>query len=613
MNFDQALQAAEQAQRSGNIDRARELYETIISHSSHTDALYGLATIYLQTKQFALAIPLFKQALKQEPNAADIGYNYILCLKESGNIQAALLVVDEMKKHALLNREIAMAYAFVSYQMNSFDRCITLLEKLNDNSTKTTHLLATCFMQTEQWLKAMELWQSLAKEQPQNCLLYKNLSIAASKGMKYETAIEAFEQVVRLEPTSGNFVKFADLYLIAHDSIQARAKISSAIAMGDKSLGRYETECKICRFENDRNGALLAAKAAIALKPSSDFAWQAIQEFGDKQDNETCVNRLATLTQDTSSSSFELQQNLFTYAKALEKTANYALAFDQFTKAKSLQYQRFCDNGNQYDKQEVEQQYQHLSSIPYQAMSKSRKVEHIFIVGMPRSGTTLINRLLSQPKHNKSCNESNGIATCFENSLLKTNRNPDQLADFLSEHRATHHHAYRDYVGIESQVLVDKMPHNFRYVGAILATIPNARIIQMRRDPQDLALSIYSHQFHEYHNYACQLEHIAHAIVQANKLMDSWKAQFPNQVIDLNYQDFVQKPLEQGKALFEFCEQTWDDSYLDFYKQSVPSFTFSEIQVRKPINTSKIGYSEHYQEQFAEFRRYYEHYYLAGR
>lgn len=338
-----------------------------------------------------------------------------------------------------------------------------------------------------------------------------------------------------------------------------------------------------------------------------------LQELNIPELNQICVSKLTELLVEPLKPSFETQQNLFTLAKALEKEKQFKLAFTRFKQANDLQYERFLQKGTEYQPNEIEAQYKRIQSVNYNVSQTPSKPSNIFVVGMPRSGTTLVNRLLSQPNYAVSCNESNAAAIAFERDLLNPDLEPEQIAHALTDNASNYYQTYQQNTGKSADLIVDKMPHNFRFVGAILSTFPSAKIIQMRRDPQDLALSIYSHQFHEYHSYACSLPAIAHAIVQANQLMDYWSKAFSEQVLDISYQNFVSEPLEAGKALFNFCGIDWQDGYLNFYKTAVPSFTFSEVQVRQPINASKISFSKHYDDEFEDFRRIYEGYQSSGR
>jgi hypothetical protein len=372
----------------------------------------------------------------------------------------------------------------------------------------------------------------------------------------------------------------------------------------------------VCRIENDRTNALSAAEEALRIKPEAEFAWQVKQDLGSQKDNAECIAQLpglcgiedANLVDNATQHaySYDRQHNLFTLAKAYEKAEVFKDAFATYSMANELQNQHLLSQQKAYKPELVEAQYARLRSFPYSneikpPLDQTQSPAHYFIVGMPRSGTTLVNRVFSQQTNFQSVGESNAIATLFENKLLNSSpqNSQEQVIVELQSMVGRIDEQYRELNQVSNKQvsLIDKMPHNFRYVGAILSAFPNCKVIQMRRNLGDLALSIYSQFFNVHHTYACRLTYIAHAIFTANALMDEWRRRFPEQVIDVQYDELVADPEGQFANLFSFCELAWDEKYLQFHKEVVASFTFSETQVRRPINTNKLGYWKLYEQE----------------
>jgi len=123
----------------------------------------------------------------------------------------------------------------------------------------------------------------------------------------------------------------------------------------------------------------------------------------------------------------------------------------------------------------------------------------------------------------------------------------------------------------------------------ILSLFPNAKVIQMRRDPRDVCWSIFTRMFSESHNYACDFESLAHAYANARRLMDHWALLAPDRVMDVNYELLVANPVEIGQQITAFCGLPWSHDCLNFHKTVSSSFTFSELQVRETISDKRIG------------------------
>ncbi|QOL27157.1 sulfotransferase [Thalassotalea sp. LPB0316] len=604
MSLSQLIAQAELAHQQGQLNQAQTLYQQVLAQAPHTDALYGLATLYHQQGVYNQALPLFEQALTQEPNAFDINYNYLLSLLACHDHKRATSQLELTVALAPDDININTQLGQFALQLGLSELCLAITP---DESAQGKLTRANAFIALEQYLEGYSVAKPLCQRYPEHVPLLQAFSICAAKLDKYDEAIEAYGKVVDASTQNSQLhLKYADLFLMAKQLIKAREQLDIAISLNDSTLMRFEIECKVCRLENDKENALIAANKALELKPEAEFAWQVLHDLGNAQDNQRCIEDLSALTRGNQVYSYDLQHNLYTLAKAQQKAQYFDAAFQSFNKANALQAQQFQSQGNVYDSQAQSKTFNYIKSINYPICQlNSENTENFFIVGMPRSGTTLVNRVLSQLENTQSCGESNAVATLFQNSLYKTKNKVEDIANWLEKNAQQHCDFYRKFNKMPIGAIVDKMPHNFRFVGAIISTFPQAKVIQMRRNPTDLALSIYSQFFNAQHNYSCDLEDIAHAIYHANNLMDHWVKLFPEQVIDVNYEDLAQTPQESFAELFERLGIAWQSSYLEFYRQNVASYTFSETQVRQPVNRSKIGFAKHYETQLNQFNRTY--------
>jgi hypothetical protein len=145
------------------------------------------------------------------------------------------------------------------------------------------------------------------------------------------------------------------------------------------------------------------------------------------------------------------------------------------------------------------------------------------------------------------------------------------------------------------------MPLNFRHIGLICAMFPEAPIIYMRRDPRDVALSIYSRHFSDGHYYATECANIAHFIGASQRLMAHWKMVYPEHILELEFEQLIARPEPETRRLARFCGLEWQPNCLDFHQRDDASYTFSEAQVREPLNTKGIGRWVRYADMFAPF------------
>lgn len=610
MTLNELLNTAESAHQQKNFEVAEKAYLQVINEYKSNDATYGLATLYAQTQQYDRAIPLFKDALAKEPHAVDITLNFAMCLNAANKNNLALDLIKGIKERLPSDTQIINSFAHLALKINQPELAREIATKyqsnnLVSNNSQTNIIIAQAYMQSENWSSAITIWLKLnASMLSHKGVIQQNLSICYAKLRQYKNAIDAFKVFLEHTPVSSvNLLKFADLYILARDVKQARVQLDKAISLNDISLTRFEIEIRICRFEHNTESAISAADNALKINPESYIAWGAKQEIGSQY--QQTITALSHLLDSSIENNYQNQQNLFILAKAYEKLALYPLAFRCFTKANILQEGIISKSGLSYDHDAANNHNEFLAQVTSASYCKDKKQltpSNIFIVGMPRSGTTLMDRLLSQHPAIESSGENEALALFIENKINAQKDNAEiNWEDFFSKNKQDFLSSYITKTALNADIIVDKMPHNFRYVGAILAIFEQVKVIQMRRTPEDLALSIFSQPFAPHHNYAANITNIAHAIFQANKLMDFWRDSFPGQVIDVNYNQLTNAPQEEAKLIFKFCNLDWNDDYLNFHKQHVNSFTFSELQVRQPINTNKQNFARHYQKELATF------------
>jgi hypothetical protein len=225
----------------------------------------------------------------------------------------------------------------------------------------------------------------------------------------------------------------------------------------------------------------------------------------------------------------------------------------------------------------------------------------VFIVGMPRSGTTLVERVLARLQGVVAGGENDALG--FVISQYERDLAGGQLPDPQDLHPqqwAALAQRYWSLTVTKGPVVTDKMPHNYLHVGMILGMFPDARVVQMRRDARDTALSIYSRPFPLDHNYACDPHPLGHAWQLAQRYMDYWRSLDDSRVMDLEFRDFVTEPVAASQRLAEFCGLPWHEGCLQGSEEEGPSFTFSERQVRRPISPDNQGRWIRYQSVLPE-------------
>jgi tetratricopeptide (TPR) repeat protein len=242
-------------------------------------------------------------------------------------------------------------------------------------------------------------------------------------------------------------------------------------------------------------------------------------------------------------------------------------------------------------------------------VAQNKDKRPIFIVGMPRSGTSLTEQILAA--HPNVC-AAGELETLFKISCqMKQDLGGENAFPFYVEKLSQDNvnemaGTYLDHLtefSNNAEHVTDKMPHNFYLVGLIQLLFPGAKIIHCQRDPIDTCLSIYFQDFSEAHKYAKDLFNIGTHYYQYQRLMDHWKQVLSIPILDLNYEDLVSNQESETRRILEFCELEWDDSCLQFHNVKRTIDTASFDQVRQPLYTKSVNRWKRYEAHLDELQK----------
>ena len=210
----------------------------------------------------------------------------------------------------------------------------------------------------------------------------------------------------------------------------------------------------------------------------------------------------------------------------------------------------------------------------------------LFVVGMTRSGTTLVEQILAAHPMAHGCGEL-PVFTAFGNALPDASftDDPERLAEFARKWHA----AVRRTAPEDARLAIDKHPFNLEQLALVAAALPDARVVWCRRDPRDVALSIYAESFAPEATYATDLDDIRFLIAEQARLMRHWREVLGLPLIEVRYETLVDQPEAQARRLVEFAGLPWHDGCLDFHARARPVQTHSRWQVRQPIHRGAIG------------------------
>ena len=303
----------------------------------------------------------------------------------------------------------------------------------------------------------------------------------------------------------------------------------------------------------------------------------------------------------------------FALGKAYEDMSDYKKSFNHYkqgndlklpyTKYKTEDFTNECINQIEIctdDLFEVKNNWGHLSNEP------------IFILGLPRVGSTLVEQILASHSKVDATHElPNILATSHKlnlrRALNKESRYPDILLSLsapqlkmIGENYIKDSEVFRK----DGVYFIDKMPNNFRHIGLIKLILPNAKIIDIRRNSMSACFSCYKQLFAEGQEFTYSLERLANYYNNYVDLMNHWNKVLPNQILSLNYEDLINNFEDTVKVILDYCKLPFEDACIEFYKSKRSVKTPSAQQVRQPIYTSGIDYWKNYDPYLDELKKH---------
>jgi Flp pilus assembly protein TadD len=394
----------------------------------------------------------------------------------------------------------------------------------------------------------------------------------------------------------------------AHE--RATALYDRAVSLAPTHPSYRYNFAKSLVFVGDMDAAERELEACLSLAPSTWGAHLTLSQLRKQSLSKNHLDRLQALIPKTLAN-HAAQMNLhLSLAKEYEDLGEYATSFEHLVAGK-----RAGGAKRGYSSAKDEALFELIiraSPQPQPASAGFATEEPIFIVGMPRSGTTLVERIISSHPDVHSAGELQNFALALKRASGSRTTNLIDADTIVSAQSVDWKRLGEDYLASTrpdtgaTPRFIDKLPHNFLYIGAIANALPNAKIICLRRDPIDTCLSNFRQLFGQaspFHDYSYDLLDTGRYYVLFDRLMEHWKAQFPGRILEVDYETLVENQEASTWQLLQFCNLTWNDACLNFENNEAPATTASAVQVRAPMYRSSMQRWKHYGNEMADLQK----------
>jgi tetratricopeptide (TPR) repeat protein len=471
-------------------------------------------------------------------------------------------------------------------------------------------LVGLIALELDQRRTAIEAFGSVTKLRPDHGAAWAHLARLFMQVGQPARADQSLEKAVEHE--DGNPVVH-DLIGLVHtqlgDDEEAYAWHKRAAAAQPENVAIRVNHANSQMFVGRLEDAEASIRAALRLQPGNPNAhWilSGLKKASDRQHVNEIEKLIATGVYPPKALTF-LQ---YARGKELEDLEEWDAAFAAFDAGAQAKRQTLG-----YDEAKEEALYASLESLMTEEWLASEPRQGcdndspIFIVGQPRTGTTLVERIVTAHSEVHSAGELKQ----FGNALRRLTgySGPARFsAELVTEAAALdcrkvgemYIETTRKMAGSTPR-FVDKLPSNFLYLPLILKALPNAKIVHLQRDPMDACFSSYKQLFADAYPHSYQLNEMARHHVRYFKLMELWRQRFGDRYFEIGYEDVATNLEANARALIDFLDLDWEDSCLQFHQQKSAVTTASAVQVRQPVHTKSIGRWRRYEQQLAPVRK----------
>ena len=644
-----ALNEAVALINAGQIDRAEAICRSgIARNSDDVNMVALLGAIQLKSRQIPEAEKHLRQAIRLAPSFAKPHEDLGLLLLDKGQPEEAARI---LKKATRLDPDLDFSFFNLGKALAMLGRgreADQAFEKSFDlNPERKSLALAAEHQKAGRWEEAEQLYRKVLRNNPTNVDALRLLgAVAMSNGRIYEAerllrravsnapdfvaalldlgrtlkeqnrleeAIGCFRQVITLEP----------------DNFQANYQLASALTLTAQTYESIEAYQRVLELRPTHAGAMLglghvlktvgrqeeaieAYRNCIRHKPQSGETYWSMANLKTYRLSDDDIREMESMVAGKSESEEVTEQSrinfLFALAKAFEDRGNFEQAWEYYHEGNSSQ--RVLEN---YDPVRTEFMNDEIIEVFNQEfLSENTGVGHssaepIFIVGLPRSGSTLIEQILASHSQVEGTSElpyAGLVATSLSRNRADGVNYPRAVHELGEEHFTRLGSDYLEFAQIHrvegKPFFIDKMPNNFPSIGFLHLILPNAKIIDARRYPLDSCLSCYRQLFARGQNFTYDLTDIGEYFLQYQRLMDHWHEVLPGRCLTVQYEEVVTDFENQVRRLLDYCGLPFEEACINFHETDRPVRTASSEQVRQPVYSKSVNFWRNHEDYLAE-------------
>jgi Flp pilus assembly protein TadD len=563
--------------KSGRLDESEQQLRRAIKLAPefakpHDD----LAGLCMHRKDFRQAESLFRRATELQPENGPSWFGLVHALKGQGDLAQARNVCGQVLVRRPEDMNAMRLMAVVLTEEGHLPEAGRLLHRIVDKAPENVGAaldLAHFHVEQHQFSQAIVLFRRAAELEPGNPDTHFSLAKVLSITGFSREALDAYDAGLALDP----------------ESYPGRSGRLHAL----RALGRSED-------------VIAGYRSCIQEGVNVGESWWSLSSLRTYAFSDEELDQMTTLRLSDGISEFDGAYLDFAIGKALDDRHRYDEAWQYYSSGNSARRETVYYDGVQLES-EIDTIIESIDPAALQRAGKpvSQTVTPVFIIGMPRSGSTLIEQILASHSAVEATTElpymiglgkRYMVAGADNSAPAIVGLDADKLievGDLYLQASSLHRRASKPW-------FVDKMPDNFLYVGLISMVLPGAKIIEARRNSLDTCVGNYRQLFAKGKEFSYDLEELGDYYLQYRRIMQHWEKLLPEKVLTVDYEVLVENTEPEIRRILSHCELPWEDACLNFHETDRVVTTASSEQVRQPIYKSAVGFWKNYEKHLGD-------------
>ena len=578
--------------QAGRLAEAETIYREILSaHPDLPDALHLLGMIEHQRGSHAAAVKLIRQAIAANPREAAFHSNLGTIFQSLGRLNEAAGCFERALALKPDWAEVHSNFGNILHVQGSLEQAAVCQERaleLKPQFAEAWSNLGNVRVAQNRLQDAIACYERALVLKPRYADAHNNLGAALLAQDKIDDAVSHLKRALALRPNHASAHNNLGNAFVRQDRIgDAHAQYERALALHPGYANAHNNLANVFKAQGQFSDALAHYAQAIALQP--DYAEAHLNRADVKpfHPGDPDLLALEALARDTVPSTDKALFLHFALAKAIDDVGDYARAFEHLRRGNALKRRQI-----DYREDSTLELFNRIRTVFDVTLfdrlggTGDPSAAPVFVLGMPRSGSTLVEQILAgHPR----------IYAAGELTILEKMDAPGFPESVAALDAADLHHLAESYLGSLPRIagtrarVIDKLPGNFLRIGLIRLMFPNARFIHTMRHPVDTCVSCYLKLFTSGLPFTYHLAELGRYYRAYRELMDHWRSVLPPGVmLDVSYEDVVDDLEGQARRLIAFCGLPWDQGCVSFHESGRTVKTASAVQVRQPLYRSSL-------------------------